>query len=77
MKRFVRCLAVLAAVLAIAGCTLSPAREYVQADEATLEAVGMEYQKYVEEDPKLTPEQKDRRFRTLKAWKLRIEAAKK
>ena len=48
---------------------------YVAADRATFQAIEPEYRAYVNMDVNLTTEQKDRRFRTLDTWRVRIEAA--
>lgn len=62
--------------LALCGCP-SIATEYVDADKATYDAVEPEFRKYVAENTKLADEQKQLRYATLDAWKLRIEAAEK
>jgi hypothetical protein len=54
------------------GC--GPTGGYVAADRATYDAVAPEYAAYVTADATLTPEQRQRRQRTLAAWKLRIES---
>ncbi|QOV91638.1 hypothetical protein [Humisphaera borealis] len=69
-------LAFLLAVLAIAfgsGCT--PVGSYVSADRSTFEAITPEYARYVEADPDLNQQHKDRRLRTVAAWRLRLESA--
>jgi hypothetical protein len=72
-------LAVAGYALSSAGCAAltgeSPAARYVTADKAVFNAVGPEYSAYVTADPRLTPEQKARRQRTLGTWRLRIETA--
>jgi hypothetical protein len=70
----------LVAVLATGcgGCAVfgeSPAGAYVSADKGTFNAVGPEYSGYVNADPKLSADQKDRRQRTLSTWRVRIENA--
>jgi len=67
--------AAFAAVLFLAGCPSVP-KEYAAADQATYDAIAPEYTAYVQADPKLTQEQKDRRLRTLQTWKVRINAGK-
>jgi hypothetical protein len=47
-------------------------REYVKADRLTYDAIAPEYLRYVDADPGLTQEQKDRRHRTVDTWNLRI-----
>ena len=44
---------------------------YVEADRATYEAVAGEYLGYVEADPRLSPEQVERRKRTILSWEAR------
>lgn len=76
-------------LLAAAGCGLkwpdgspvlpssgNPAGAYVDADRLTWNAVAPEYDAYVQGDPKLTPDQKARRRRTVDTWRLRIESAR-
>lgn len=56
------------------GCPISmPA--YIQADEATFQAVEPDYRKYIEESD-MSEEDKKRRSRTLQTWKNRIHNAK-
>lgn len=54
-----------------AGCSI--AKEYRGADQATFDAIAPEYRSYIEADPKLDPDQKKRRLRTLETWKLRLD----
>lgn len=49
---------------------------YVQADAATLEAIGPEYERYVDEDPALSEDQRARRLRTLDAWRARVRTGR-
>jgi len=62
MKRLV----VLALVLACAGCS-TPA-SYRTADRSRFEVIGPEYDRYVDADAGLSPEQKERRHRLTRAW---------
>lgn len=65
-----RSLAVVALCLGAFGCVVD--KEYVKADRLTFDAIAPDYVKYVEADPALDQEQKDRRKRTIESWKLRI-----
>lgn len=72
-------LAVLAAivgliVLGVSGCT-TPAREYIEADRATFDAIAPEYREYVTGDDVLSEIEKDVRLHTLQSWDERIAAA--
>jgi len=62
MKRLVG----LALVLACAGCS-TPA-SYRTADRSRFEVIGPEYDRYVDADAGLSPEQKERRHRLTRAW---------
>lgn len=66
----------LAGLLSLGGC-VHPADSYVEADEATYKAVAPEFKVYVEADAKLSDAQKARRQRTLKAWRARLDEAKR
>jgi hypothetical protein len=68
-----RSLATAALFLCATGCALN--QEYVKADRLTYEAVAPAYLKYLDADPALDQEQKDRRKRTVETWKLRISKA--
>ena len=48
---------------------------YVSADRLTYEAVAPEYLDYLEADPDLSTEERDRRLRTLESWEARVVAA--
>ena len=65
-------------LLAGTGCGVvpldSPSSAYVRADRATHDAVSPEYVRYVNADPALTPEQRERRLRTIESWRARVEA---
>lgn len=74
MKRMMRSLAIVALCLFAAGCSLN--QDYVKADQATFDAITPEYLKYVEADPSLDQDQKDRRKRTVATWKLRMDKAR-
>lgn len=52
------------AVLVLTGCASVPC-ETVPAMRAALDAIGPEYQGYVQRDPELTEEQRRRRLATL------------
>jgi hypothetical protein len=66
MKRIAIEAFILAGLLALmTGCAGS-------ADKATFDAIAPEYRAYVENDPHLTTEQKQRRFRTLESWQARL-----
>lgn len=51
-------------------------RNYREADAATFDAVAGEYLEYVEEDDKLTADQKQTRLDTILSWKARLDAWK-
>jgi len=57
----------------VASC--SPPAEYVSADMDTYKAISPEYLNYVQADPGLSMDQKDRRIRTVDAWRIRVEQA--
>lgn len=61
---------------AMAGCESlkNVSAAYVNADRLTYEAIAPEYREYVANDPGLTPEQQQRRYRTIDTWKLRWES---
>lgn len=58
----------------LTGCD-TPAREYIEADRATYQAVGTEYEAYVKADPELSEIEKDTRLHTTRSWDERIMAA--
>lgn len=60
--------------LTTVGCQ-SIAPEYVAADRATYEAIAPAHRRYVEADDSLTQPEKDRRYRLLQSWRLRLEQA--
>jgi hypothetical protein len=60
--------------ISLAGCA-SASDAYVAADHATYDAIAPEYAAYVAQDPLLGVTEKNRRARTLDAWRLRIESA--
>lgn len=62
----------LCAVLLV-GCT--PTEAYVQADQATYEAVAPDHARYVQTDPNLSVAQKTRRLDVLTSWRDRLRAA--
>lgn len=63
--------AVIAVVLGCAGCT----RARDRAELETFRAFGPELrERYIPQDPTLTPEQKVRRLRLVDAWERRVEA---
>lgn len=70
MKRLVLVLLCVVTVSCL-GCAVS--ESYRKADQATFDAVAPEYRAYVEADPNLNQDQKERRKRTLATWKLRID----
>jgi hypothetical protein len=59
------------------GCAAltGPGGPYVAADRATFDAVAPEYRAYVDHDPALDAEQRQRRHRTIDLWRLRIDDA--
>lgn len=62
------------ALLAGGGC-IAAADDYVKADRAAYESIGVDYVQYVEADPKLTPSQKQLRKDNVAAWRIRIKNA--
>lgn len=58
----------------LAGCQ-GVSERYVAADRLTHAAVAPEYRRYVERDAALSPEQKQRRLKTLAAWAARLRSA--
>lgn len=56
----------LALVLACAGC--STPSNYRTADRSRFEVIAPEYDRYVDADPKLDAEQRERRHRLTRAW---------
>ncbi len=72
MKRFIIVVAVSCTLLT--SCA-SLDKAYVTADKATLDAIGPQYSKYVENDTSLTPEQKTLYLNTVKVWEQRVQAA--
>jgi hypothetical protein len=71
------CVLCASAVITLSSGCAMPAQQYITADRATLNAVGPEYSNYVQTDPGLTPEQQQRRLRTVETWRMRVEAAEK
>lgn len=59
------------AIVLLSGCSVADAN-LVTSSRAFLDAVGPEYRTYVEEDWHLTSEERENRFRTLRAhdWEL-------
>jgi len=58
---------------ALAAC--SPAAAYLEADRLTYEAIAPDHRRYVDGDPALTDEQRQRRRDTLDAWRVRLDLA--
>ena len=58
----------------VAGC-VAPDPVFVEAMRATHDVVSPRQRTYLEGDDGLTPEQRDRRLRTLTAWGAAIETA--
>lgn len=46
------------------------------AEVATYEAIAPDYSAYVQADPELSAEERERRMRTVESWRLRVGAAK-
>jgi hypothetical protein len=57
----------------LGGCTVQ--QEYVKADRLTFDVIAPRYLRYVEADPALDQEKKDRRKRTVESWRLRLDKA--
>ena len=74
MKRAILASLLILALVVGGGCSV-PA-EYVEADQKTYDVVAPRYTKYVEADPVLTKEEKERALRTVATWKLRIDKNK-
>lgn len=74
---FVLCLLPLLVVMAGCESLKNVSAAYVNADRATYEAIAPEYREYVANDPGLTPEQQQRRYRTIYTWKLRYESGQR
>lgn len=49
-------------------CGCSTPLSYRSADRSRFEAIAPEYDRYVDADPALSPEQKERRHRLTRAW---------
>lgn len=65
-------------LLVLAGCPGCPAgTTYVDADQLTYDAIAPEYVAYVSSDVALTPDQKERRFQTVRSWEGRLKEAKR
>jgi hypothetical protein len=62
-------------LLATAGGCQGATAPYLAADRATLDAVGTDYEAYVDRDPSLTLDQRRRRHRTIDSWRFRLDAA--
>ena len=62
-------------LLPVLASSCTPGKAYVAADLATYEAIAPAYAGYVGGDPGLSQAQRDRRLRTLAAWKIRIDKA--
>jgi hypothetical protein len=73
MNRLVLALLCVAAV-SCCGCP-AVSESYLKADKATFDAITPEYLRYVEADPALDQEKKDRRKRTVESWRLRLDKA--
>lgn len=71
-----KCFSLWIGLALLSGCVCLDQR-YVEADAATLRAVGPEYEGYVLGDPDLTREQRERRLRTLRAWRDRVGAGRR
>lgn len=63
--------ALLALLFWATGCTVPAA--WVEADRRTHDCLAPEYRAYVDRDPALTEEQRERRRRVLDAWRRRLE----
>lgn len=61
----------LACLSGVCGCA-TPEAAFVRAERATYQAVAPEYVAYVEADPALSDEEKERRRRTVRTWDLSI-----
>jgi hypothetical protein len=62
------------------GCArtdLGPTDAYLAADRATFDAVAPEYRAYVDSDPFLDADQRERRGRTVDVWRRRLEDAER
>lgn len=62
-------------LLALVGCS-GVSKQYAEADAATYDAVAPEYLGYVDADPALSGEQRQRRHETVASWKARTDRAR-
>ena len=65
-------LALALAIAVLTGCPSIP-KSHLEFDQKVYAEFGVEHMKYVDADPNLTQEQKDRRRRSLEVWKMVIE----
>lgn len=70
----------LSLALAVSGCGTTGEiirKDYVDADRATYEAVAPAYLNYVQADQSIDSDERARRERTIRTWRLRLEQAEK
>ncbi len=66
--------ALIPALLILVACSCrGPDPILVKAQRATYDAVAPDYLTYVDADPALSTEQRERRRRTVETWRLRVE----
>jgi predicted small secreted protein len=75
MKRILAAVLLAAAALSFAGCK-GVGADYVDADEATRQAVDAPFRAYVSADGALDADAKARRLRLLDSWRIRVEKAR-
>lgn len=64
------------AAMLLPGCG-SIAKQYVEADRKTFDAIAPEYRKYVDADESLSDDEKKLRHATADSWGYRLEQAEK
>lgn len=65
-NRIARLVSLLSALLLLTSCAVDPT--FVRAARETHDAVAPEYLQYVDADPALSQDAKDRRHRTIERW---------
>ena len=62
-------------ILMFTGCSVTDS--YVKSDRKVFDVVAPRYRTYLAHDSALTPEQRERRMRTVDAWEARIKQAER
>jgi hypothetical protein len=68
LRNLIICFAILSTFI---GCAVQ--KDYVAADKLFYEAIAPEYLQFVDANPNFDNDQKERRKRTVAAWKLMID----